>query len=104
MNAAVLLGLAIYSPGQRRKKKVMHAMLAVARALAIGDVAAMSMVMCRIFRGMERMQLGAGLVAWKPQSRQDRQKSVVPRMVSQGSRVPSKASVWPTKWRAFSTV
>jgi len=101
---AVLLGSVVYSPGQRRKKKAMHAMLAMVRAPAVSDVAAMSMVVCRIFSGMGRMQFGAGLVAWKPQRRWERRKSMVPRMVSHGSGVPSRASIWPTKWRALSTV
>jgi len=76
VNVVVLLGLAVYSPGQRRKKKAMHAMSTVARAPAVGDVAAISMVVRRIFRGMGQTQLGAGSVAWKPQRRRKRWKSM----------------------------
>ncbi len=104
MNGAVLWGLAMYSPGQSRKKKAMHAMSAVARAPGVDDITAMSMAVRRIFRGIGRTQLGAGSVAWKPWRSRASRKSVAPRAVSLGSGVPSRASVWPTERRAFSTV
>jgi len=104
VNGTLLWGLAVYLPRQRRKKKAMHAMLAVARAPGVGEVAAMSMVVHSIFSGIGWTQFGAGSTTWKLQRRHSRQKSVAPRAVSRGSRVPSRASIWPTKWRTFSTV
>jgi len=65
-------------PRQRRKKKAMQAMLAVASVPRTVDVAAMFMVVMRILRGMGQMQFGAGLEAWKSQRSQLRQKSMVP--------------------------
>jgi len=82
----------------------MQAMSAIAMALDVDDIAAMSMVVHRIFREIGQTWLGAGSMAWKPWRRCASQKSVAPRAVSLGSRVPSRASIWPTKWRAFSTM
>jgi len=53
-----LLVQAVYLPGQSRKKKAMHAMSAVAKAPGSVDVAAMSMVVRRILRGIGHTWLG----------------------------------------------
>jgi len=51
----VLAVLAIYSPGHNhRKKKTMHAMLALAVAPEVGAAAAILRVWCRILSGMGR--------------------------------------------------
>jgi len=103
-NGAVLAVLVVYLPRCRRKKKVMHAMLAMVMVPADGDAMAMLSAWCKILSGIGHTQLGTGLMAWKPQSSWVRQKSVAPRWLSQGSGVPRRVSIWPTEQRAFSTV
>jgi len=103
-NGAVLVAWAVYLLGQRRKKKVIHAMLAVAMVPTEVDMVAMVSVWQRILREIGWTWDGVGLAAWKPWQSCNRQKSIDPRPLSWGSGVPSRASIWPTKCRACSTV
>jgi len=79
--------------------------MAMARApTRAGDVDAISSVVWRIQSGMGWAWLGAGLVAWKPWRSCMRWKLMVPSWLGHGSEVPSRASIWPTGQRAFSTI
>jgi len=66
VNGVALLARVVYLLGCSRKKKAMQAMSAVARAPGSMDVAAMSMVVRRILRGMGWTWFRAGSEAWKP--------------------------------------
>jgi len=104
LKGAALLARVVYSLGQSKKKKAMQAMSAVAWAPGSEDVVALSMAVWRIFNGIGWTRFGAGSAAVKPRRRQLRQKSMVPSMLRCGSGAPSRANVWPTEQRAFSTV
>jgi len=104
LKGTALLAQVVYLPGQSKKKKAMQAMLAMAWVLRSEDVVAMSMAVWRILSAIGRMQFGAGSAVVKPQRRWLRQKSMVPRVLRHGSRAPSRANIWPTEWRAFSTI